>query len=357
VVVGGSFGELTFKGRVQTRLELLRRREEVLVRDNDLGMDDVWISDVAVDEAQLSLSYVAPERWLHAEVSVDVAGKPRTKDAFVEAESRYVRGRVGQFKVPTTELLLASSWELASGQNDLIETLLVDRLQVGGRRPGVAVTARAKGGLEPQLTLGAFQGSQLTDEVALDTSLLEAQSLGAQSVVARLRMKAGPLKFGGFFEERVATVRLLLPGERPPHYWTAGAELSGDMRLGVWGVRLWSDALAGRSWFEASNKPAGNGPPRFFEGRALLGVRHGGAHAGEWYVEPHVMAGLFDPDLKMSADLLWEGLVGVAAGGWERWRVALQGTAVRVQGNFPADYRLQEAADSFGVRAQAGVAF
>ena len=77
-----------------------------------------------------------------------------------------------------------------------------DWLDVAGRRPGLAVGYRGKGGLKPRLTIGAFQGTTMEDVVPgdRDVELIEGASMDAQTYAARAQIEVAGVDIGAWYE-------------------------------------------------------------------------------------------------------------------------------------------------------------
>jgi hypothetical protein len=238
----------------------------------------------------------------------------------------------------------------------LIHDVLVDRLDYGGRRPGVMVAWHGHGGIHPKLSVGAFQGKILVEDptpIERDTDLIDSRSLDSQSLVARAQIEVAKAEIGAYFESRIGAPN---PVETN-RYWTAGADLHYDRSFGNGGVRLWMDGVTGASWYELATKAPDGKNAVFLSGRALFAYRFGGVADEAFYVEPYLQAGALDPDLQVTSDLLWEAALGINVGYWKRVRLSLQGEVNKGQRNFPASYFAGLPPDRIGVILQAGVAF
>ncbi|HYO95486.1 MAG TPA: hypothetical protein VER33_13285, partial [Polyangiaceae bacterium] len=352
----GAGGELAVKGRVVLRSRLQRRESEIVNASGVPVAAHVDSLDVWLPDARFALRYQAPQPWLSAEIEADFGGgRPSLRDGYVQARGKALSVRAGQFKMPVSAVDMESSWTLPTVGRGFVHELLTDWLDVGGRRPGVLVGYRAKGGVRPRLSLGAFQGSVLEDLDAQgrDTALLSEVELAAQSLVARAQLEvANGLEVGAFYEHRIGSPAIGATDQ----YATAGLDITLDHVLTNGGVRFWVDGVVGESFYEHRDKPPGD-DPLFFAGRALLGVRWGGTVEDAFYVEPFALAGVLDPDLDVTADFAWEVAAGVNVGLWKRARLTLQGEAKRASRNFPTAFFLGQDPDRFALLLQAGVAF
>ncbi|HKQ68766.1 MAG TPA: hypothetical protein VJT73_05470 [Polyangiaceae bacterium] len=350
-----AFGTFEAKGRVFVMAELERRHATVVNEAGRLGPATVDALDLLVRDARVGLHYRAPTPWLTAEVELRVSQKPRMKDAYIQAKGHHFTARFGRFKMPMSSYESASTWELPSVRHGLLHELLVERLDVGGRRPGAQIAWRGSGAVFPRLVLGAFQGSVLASETAAerDTDLIEARSLRAQSFVARAEIDAPGVVVGTYYEDRVGSPTAL----HFEHYWTAGIDATLDEPIGSGVLRAWVDGIAGESWFELREKPRDDQNATFVALRALLAYRFGGLVDEAWYIEPYGLGAVLDPDLGVTADAAWEAALGVNAGMWQRARLTLQGEVNKALRNFPTGYFVGPGPDRMALLLQAGVGF
>lgn len=342
---GDRFGHVEVFGRVAFRAELERHEKASLDPEDPYAVGRVDSLDLLVPLARLGAHYQAPAPWLAAEIEIDVAEGLELMDAWIRARTENFSTRVGQFKVPFSAIELESSYTLPLARRGVVHDLLVDELQVAGRRPGVAFGAeyRDKKYFRPSLVVGAFQGSVLTDEDPddRDVELASEDALGAQSLVARAEGRAGDLTLGLNYEHRVGTDQEL----DPSHYWTFGADAVLDTELGDNGIRIWAEVMDGASWFEHRLKPSDVYDAVFVSTRLIGAFRFGGTRREAFYVEPYGMVSLFDPDTDIASDLLVEEAIGVNVGLWRRVRVGLEAEFQRAQPNFPERYFLGENGD------------
>lgn len=343
---------LEFRGRTRARAVFQRQAAALLGTQTQIDS-----FDLSVPEARVGVRYRSPLTWLIADLEVDVVGKFTLKDAFLQARSRHWVARAGQFKMPGPAIETESIWKLPLAHRDFLSEILVDRLEVAGRRPGVAVTARDWGGVRPELTVGVSQGSYLSDEQTRETEWLEAQTTGAQNWVARAGVDLSGVELGLYYESRVGTPRIVTRGSETTHYSTVGADLVLDRVLRHGGWRVWLDGITGASWYEHPSRVADSKDATFAAGRALVAYRHGGVEPERFYVESYGLAGVLDPDLGVKSDLAWEAAVGINVGTWQRARFTLQGEVAQVLHNFPRSYVLEQTPERRALMAQVGIAF
>jgi hypothetical protein len=342
------------KGRVIARAEFVRREAEVVGSDASLRRTDLDSFDLLLDSVRAGFDYRSPIPGVTAEVTVELTGRVRLRDAYVQAQGEHLRGRAGQFKPPTSPFETSSILRLPLAERGLIHEILVDRLEIGDRRPGVTVSAFDKHGVKPRLTVGAFQGSFVSDEATRETDLLSGQTVGGQNLVGRVELDTHGVEPGVYAEYRVGTPEILRAGDSPEHFWAAGADVRLDWTFGSGGFRAWADATAGESWFVHAQK-IGDPEPTFVSGRAMLAYRFGGVERGAFYVEPFAMAGALDPDVDVTKDLAWEATAGVNVGFWRQGRATLQAGRQQTLENFPESYALDTWKNRRSVILQVGL--
>ena len=311
--------------------------------------------DVGIPTARMELYYRAPVRWLSADVELELADKPELKDAWIRAKNKHFFAKIGQYKSPFSAIELESRFALPTADRGVLHDLIVDELQIAGRRPGFSFGARTRGPVDLGLVLGAFQGSVLTKNEAddRDVDLLSEESLRAQSLFARVELGVGDVTFGLGYEHRVGTPEVLYI----EHYPTFGADATLDTRVLGRGLRIWVEGMAGASWYEHSRKPTDDKNAVFSAGRLVVAPRIGGLHKYAPYLEPYGMVGLFDPDTEVAEDLVYEESLGVNAGFWRLARLGLEFQLSHFERNFPAAYGLGKNPDQLAVLLQAGAEF
>jgi hypothetical protein len=349
------WGEVRVFGRVAARAELERHERAVLDPDDETATGRVDSFDLTVPLARVGVRYRAPAAWLSAQVELDVAEGLDLLEAWVQAKDRHFRARAGKFKVPFSAIEMESSFTLPMVRRGLVNDLLLDELEVAGRRPGIALGARARGDFRPSLVLGAFQGSVLIHEEPgdRDVELIAERALDAQSLVARFEASIWDVTLGANYEHRVGTD----VENQPKHYWTFGADAVLDTELGSHGLRAWIELMDGASWFEHHLKPADSFDAIFVCVRAIAAFRFGGTHREAFYVEPYGMVATLDPDIDVASDIVVEEAFGVNAGLWKRARVGVEVEFQKAQPNFPERYLLGENGDRKALMLGAQLAF
>jgi hypothetical protein len=348
-------GDVDVGGRAFARAALVKQHESFedaagVPRDRPKSS-----FDLTVPSARLEARYRAPVRFVSAVVELELSGKPELKDAWVRARGEPFSVRVGQFKVPFSAFELESRWDLPTAERGLQHDLLVDRLEVAGRRPGVALSARTRGKDHWSLTVGSFQGSVLVERDGTERKAdpFEEQTLRTQSLVARAELEQGDLTAGAGFEQRVGTPGVL----RSERYFTVGGDLVLDTEYRGGGLRLWAESVFGGSWLEHSRKPTDEVDAVFASGRLMAAARFGGTSKGGAYLEPYGMVSLFDPDTVVAFDMASEQTLGVNVGFWRVARVGLEATLTQLERNFPRAYGLGTHPNRQAVLAQAGATF
>lgn len=311
--------------------------------------------DLSVQSARVGFEYRSPLEWLTLEVQAELAGKVQLKDAVAEAKQKHWDARVGQFKMPIGVFEMESPWDLPIVHRGFVNTLLVDRLDVAGRRPGVTVGVRASGPVKPSLTLGVFQGSSLTAQTAddRDVDLIVEQGTDSQTEIARAQVKVEELKVGLVYQHRLGAPAI----GKTKHFWTAGLDVYWEWAHAGGAFRIWADGMTGESWYEHVSKPIDAKEATFVTARALAAYRFGGLEKGDLYVEPFLFGAAHDPDSDVVADQAFEAMAGLAAGYWDRARLTLQGEMVRTRRNFPDSYSVTSDPNRLALLLQVGVAF
>jgi len=349
------FGKLEVFGRVAVRAELERHERAVLDPDDELTLGRVDSLDLLVSEARLGVDYRAPAKWLSAEIEIDAADGLELLDAWAMAKSENFSTRAGKSKMPFSAIEMESSFTLPMARRGLVQDILVDELEVAGRRPGVTFGARYGKSVHPSLVLGVFQGSVLVKEERDDRDVepFSERALDAQSLVARAEARVWDVELGVNYEHRVGTDHVL----EPSHYWTFGVDAGLDTELDGYGVRAWAEVMDGASWFEHRLKPIDAFDAVFVTTRFITAFRFGGMRREELYVEPYAMMAVLDPDIDVSSDIVVEEAVGVNVGLWKRVRVGLEAEYQKAEPNFPERYFLGENGDRKALVLDAQIAF
>lgn len=272
-------------------------------------------------------------KWLRAVVEAELAGKPELKDAFVLLRRRGAAVRAGQFKPPVSAIELESAWTLPGVGRGLMNDILVDRLQIAGRRPGLQLEWNGAAPLRPGVHVGVFQPSDP------DGDLIDDAGAPDRNAAARLAVRPGPVAIGAFAEVRSS--RPLMLGS-PERFWAAGLDATVEVAFTRHAVRAWADALAGSSWFRGTGA---TGEATFVAGRAIGAWRAGGLDDGQPYAELFAAVSLMDPDLDTENDLAYEATVGVNLGAWDRARLTVQAEARRFATNTPTFQRVNVTGD------------
>lgn len=352
----GKLGDVDLGGRAFARAALVKRKEAFLDGAGVERERSRSSFDVTVPTARLEARYRAPVRAVTAALELELTGKPELRDAWVRYRSEHFGVKVGQFKVPFSAFELESRFDLPTAGRGLSHDLLVDALEVAGRRPGIAVSARTRGKKEWSLTLGTFQGSLLVERDGTERKIepFDEQSLRTQSVVARAELEVeGLLTAGAGFEQRVGTPAV----QRSERYFTAGGDIALDTEYRGGGLRLWVEGIFGGSWLEHTRKPTDGVDAVFASGRLMAAARFGGASKGARYLEPYGRVTVFDPDTVVAFDMASEQTVGMNVGLWRVARVGVEATLTRVERNFPRAYGFGTNPSQQTLLAQAGAAF
>ncbi|HEU5075114.1 MAG TPA: hypothetical protein VFU02_13080 [Polyangiaceae bacterium] len=347
-------GDFQLKGRVFVLAELEHRQEDVVGASGNIENRERNSLDLSLGSARVGLEYQSPLPWLSAEVELELAKGPEVKDAYLHAGKRFF-ARAGQFKMPSANLELESAWTLPLGRRGFVHDLLTDWLDVAGRRPGLVLGYRGKGGVKPRITFGAFQGTVLQEVVPgdRDVELIEKTSLHAQTFAARAQVEILDVELGGWYEHRVGSPDV---GETH-HYATFGLDAKYDQTFQSGGLRLWLDGTTGESFYVHEDKPGQDEEAIFVAARALAGYRFGGTALGDPYLEPFGYFAALDPDSEVVADFALEAAFGLNVGFWDRARLTLQGEVNAAQRNFPSGYLGGQEPDRIGLLLQAGARF
>jgi hypothetical protein len=354
LVFSSAGGSVQLKGRVIALAELAHRTETVVGTSGGLVTRDVNSLDLSLASAGFGIEYHSPLPWLAAELELEIASRnPEVKDAYILAGKRFF-AKAGQFKIPAAALELESPWTLPLVRRGLVHDLLTDWLDVAGRRPGLALGYRGKGGLKPRLTIGAFQGTTLSEVVPgdRDVELIERASMEAQTFAARAEVEVLVVDIGAWYEHRVGSKII---GEFS-HFPTFGLDATIDHELENGGLRVWVDGSGGKSLYVNADKPD-QADPVFMVGRALVGYRFGGVALGDPYLEPFGFVALLDPDTEVVEDFVTEAALGVNAGYWDRGRVTLQAETTSGQRNLPTGFLDNMEPDRMSLLLQAGARF
>jgi hypothetical protein len=217
--------------------------------------EETTVSSAGVETASERLRLTTPSAraglkyqflpWLSLVAEAELTDRQPIRDAFVQARTKRIRARAGQFKMPLSAITLESPWVLPVARRGLIQELLEDRLSVVGRRPGFLSSVKRGGSLDPELSLSAFQGAFLTGD-ADDTDVEPLETgVDAQNLVARFSVTPGGQELA-LFTARVSTSGF--QGQRR-HFWASGADATLDEPLGLTGLRAWLESIVGRTFY------------------------------------------------------------------------------------------------------------
>jgi len=351
-------GQIRIGGYIFARGDLLRIDQTTVDSTGTPVTREVNTFDLSVPSARFRVDYQSPWEWLTSQLEADFAGRNvDLRDAYIQAKGKRVAFRMGQFKMPVLAMQMESPWVLPLVRRGLIHDLTVDWLDVAGRLPGAMLTLREKfGDIKPKLFLGVFQARrfvEINDDGSRDTDLVRELSLSSQKLVARGQVDIGSVEIGAVYEHRIGSPAF----SQLLRLWTAGGDVTVNHVFATGGLRIWVDALAGASWYELATKPVDGDYATFVTARALVAYRFGGVVPEAPYIEPYVFGGVFDPDVDIAADLVWEATAGVNVGFFGRARVTLQAEMDRAQRNLPPGYLAGVDPDRMGLLVQVGLAY
>jgi hypothetical protein len=315
-------GKLEWKGRVFARAAY----EDTVLSSAGMEARGERLR-LTVPSARVGLKY-QPLPALSLVAEADLTDRQVVRDAYVQARSKRLRARAGRFKMPLSAITLESPWTLPVARRGTLQDLLEERMSLVGRRPGFLLAVDGGGGLDPELSLSAFQGAFLTgDPGDTDLELLES-GVDAQNLVARFAVTPDGQELA-IHGERTSTSGF--QGRRQ-HFWGAGADATLDGPFGADGLRAWLEVLVGQTFYidELSSRDA-----TFASARAIVAWRWGGREDRARYLEPYLMAGYLDPDLDGSRDCVNEIALGLNLGLWRTFRLTLQLEAARSQERLP----------------------
>lgn len=316
--------KLEFGGRVIARGQISKSE----------GQPD-WTGGSLIDSARARADY--RNHGLHTKLSIELAGKARIKDAFVQLR---VHGapkldvRAGQFKMPFSAIELESRWTLPTADRGLLHSVLVDRLQVAGRSVGAMMALAPKASWRPRLDAGVFQGFDDAGN-ALDASIHDR--LGQDAI---LRIGAEPvdgITLGASGQTRVGQLNVDVPPVIRRAY-AGEIDATLETNAGPGTLRGWVEVMAGTSWIRGRAMPCRGMIPckaPFTEARAIAAYRLGGRTARDRYVELYGLGGAMDPDRDTANDRVVELSGGITFGAWDLWRVQAEVAAWRLGANAP----------------------
>ncbi len=321
-------------------------RDEFTKREDVAGKTGNWIGEKELASARISADYRQDD--LRIQVEAELSGDPEVKDAFIGLTfDPGLDLRAGQFKMPFSAIEMESAWTLPVVRRGLLHDLLLDRLQLAGRRPGAQLETGPGGSADLRVTLGGWQGSGYDGDLVAG----ESDDAFAKNWAGRVSVEPGDVEVGVSVESRVAEPVFAQGLER---FWAAELDVTwkGDA-----GGRIWAEVIAGESWLD--DDVADDDDPIFTAGRLIAAWRLGPDGKGVPYIEPFLMVGGIDPDSSIESDLVYELCAGFNAGRWDRWRLQLQAEVRETDRNTPAGYSETTAilTDSSTVMLQLGAAF
>ncbi|PTL84181.1 porin [Vitiosangium sp. GDMCC 1.1324] len=294
-----AFGSVTVGGRLSVREALGAKGEKA------------WSGELSIPAARIELTYQWKKR-LRAVVELDV--QDGLKDAYISLNlAGGFSVRAGHFKVPLSLVELESTTRLPLVRRGLLRDVLSDALGLTGRRIGAQLEWKCTG-CERALKLraGVWQMDDSGDKAPLADGLgLVPGFRGTWEVLDSLELGVSAM----------ADTRST---------WTAGVDAKHSLPIGQGELRTWAEVLVGRNALLVGAE----GP--LLTARALTAWRIGGGRKGALFLEPFLMLSLFDPDLQLPEDRLWEAAGGLNFGQRGRWRLQAQVESRRAEASVPA---------------------
>jgi hypothetical protein len=295
---------------------LAARRTEVHATEREPA------TELEIRRARVELDY-RYQKLLRAVLEVDGGEGFELRDAFVRVGRKALAVRVGQFKPPLSGMELVSSWRLPLARRGLVHNALVDHLRFAGRRPGVQLEWRGEPAWKPQLTAGAFQGSDGAGRLFRTVGVLQTNLLARASVEpGRSELGASAALVG---TEAFAGIGI-------GRYWIAALDASTRARLGPVRLRGWGEAMYGTSFYGTG--ALGRDTP-FVGGRLLVAGRLWGSRTDAPYVELFAQAEQLRFDVAVEDSELRGYVVGLNTGFWDRFRLTLQAEQRRAGARSP----------------------
>jgi len=312
-------GTLAFQGRAVVRGAVVKVR----------GGGDA-IGQGTMQSARAEADY----RWkrqLRAQLEIELAGKARIKNAFVQLrlhdDGLRVSVRAGNFKMPFSAIELDSFWNLPAADRGLLHDVLVKRFQLAGRAVGATLHVELPGAGKLELTAGMFQGR---DDAGDPLAVSVHDRFGQDGVIRVTAKPAHGVELGAAGELRVGQLLVLPAIVR--RAWAAELDATIDVDAGPGRVRAWIEGMVGTSWLVADPSTS---RATFVAGRGIVGYRIGKTKFGRRYVEPYAVIGALDPDSAFGNDLVLEVTGGVTYGASDAWRVQLEVERWKVSANAP----------------------
>jgi hypothetical protein len=282
-----------------------------------VSQDGASESEFDLDNARLTLHW-RPARWLRGQLEYDAAMNNKLKDAFLRVRAEALEVRAGQFKPPFSVVAMDSRWELPMADRGQLDLVLRDSMGIVGRRPGVQVGYRPRGG-DTRAYLGVFRSSSVRGDRLGDESFNNLASDWAPRLTARIQHERRRLRLGFDADSRPAEP---VPGDGYQRFWTLGADAAWRQKRSQGGWRLWGEGYVGSSWQDSN--PFDGVDATFVAGQAIGAWRYGGRKRRAFYVEPYTLFSVLDPDTSVRDDLLWEIAGGVNVGRWDQLRVTVE---------------------------------
>ncbi len=335
--------------RVEEIVEATEISGRAFARSVSESLDSAaWQHELELDSARIGVSY----RWkskLRVKVSAELAGGPEVKDAYVDVDGPSgLDVRAGSFKVPISVIENASAWDLPSVDRGAVAEIVEDGLGLSGRRDGAMVDWESPSQL-------VKVGLMLSQSVAVDGSDPARPLADGGGVMVTVRAEAALCTWGrlGAHVSNRET-NYIADAHR---YWAAGADAEIDLADWGHGLRLWADVIAGQDHFFAISRDEPHAV--FTSAQVIAGWRLGGEKKNAIYAEPFVAGGYFNPSIDVKRDEILDGMVGINAGRWKRWRVQGQVEVVTAKGLRPSGMAGlgRDVNDTIKAVVQVGVAF
>jgi hypothetical protein len=296
--------------------------------DDPSGRAQPWVGLLSLESVRAGAKYKADD--LKVEVELELRKGAALRNAYVQLLPGHgldVKG--GFFKIPQSAIELTSLWDLPLAHRGMVNDVVGGPMGVGGRAAGGQIAWSSAEGWRPEIRAGAFQ-SLVLDAAGKPAALPQrASSDFGMNVASRAAIHpAAKLEVGVFGEVRNSSPVAAKP---PLRSWSSGADVTLHDAAG-W--QVWADAQAGNDLYDTFNQVDAV-QPVFSSGRLIVAKRFGGTKKDSRFVEPYAMAEAIDPDRVVKWDLAWEGVVGLDAGQWDRWKAQLQFETVQVATQTP----------------------
>jgi hypothetical protein len=171
--------------------------------------------------------------WVTAVIEIEISGRARLRDGFVQARQKRWMVRGGQFKMPISSFQMESPWVLPLARRGWLHELISDRMLLTGRREGFMGRIEGGGFWDPAFTLGVFRSVQWGVDAG---DPIPGLSPGEQTLVARLSTKPAGVEVAAVGQQRVTRQPLGMED-----YWAGGVDATGDWEFEKTGVRFWAE--------------------------------------------------------------------------------------------------------------------